>query len=185
MPRQPRNCWTSSRPILRVDSRSARRRAVLSGSAFTRHLNYTRCKMTSPSKTAKAPISMARALILIGFCLTAAGVWSSFELERHSFTMRTVDFEFQFLEFSFLPELMLGLLTTVIGSVRWAWHAQNRDVAAYGLAILFTAPVVLYAVPINIHGWTAVFMFVGLAAMLIGALFLLLAAVRATRQSIP
>jgi uncharacterized membrane protein len=80
---------------------------------------------------------------------------------------------------TFLPALMLGPLTTLIGSVLWAWRAAIRDVALYGLGIVILVPLALALIPINIHGCTAAFMFVGVAGTLIGGLFLVFAAVRA------
>ena len=92
--------------------------------------------------------------------------------------MSTSDFEFSFLEYAFLPALLLGLATTLIGSVLWARRAAIRDVALWGLAVLILAPLSLASIPINIHGWTATFIFVGFGAMLIGGLLLVFAAVR-------
>ena len=62
------------------------------------------------------PLS-ARWLILVGVCLTALGVLFSFQLERHSLHMTGVDQEFFFLEYTFLPTLLVGLLATFVGSV--------------------------------------------------------------------
>jgi hypothetical protein len=123
-------------------------------------------------------ISSARWVILIGLCVTAAGVLASFQLERHSF-VETQDFEFRFLSEIFLPVLALGLLTILTGSVLWAWRAVIRDLVLYGLGTLILAPLALALIPINIHDWTAAFMFVGAAGILIGSLFLVFAFVRA------
>jgi hypothetical protein len=126
-------------------------------------------------------ISSARWIILIGLCATAAGVLSYFQLERHSF-VSTSDFEFLVLEHMFLPALLLGLVTTLMGSALWARRAMIRDVAAYGIGIVILAPLALTLIPINIHGWTAAFMLVGADAILIGGLFLIFAAIRTVNQ---
>ena len=120
----------------------------------------------------------ARWVILIGVCLTAAGVLAYFQLERHSF-VSTEDFEFRFLSDMFLPILALGLLTTLTGSVLWAWRAKIRDLVLYGLGTIIFVPLAVTLIPINVHGWTAAFMFVGVAGILIGGLFLVSAIVRA------
>ena len=122
--------------------------------------------------------SSFRWLILIGLCLTVAGVLANFQLERHSF-VNTQDSEFRFLSDTFLPILMLGLLMTLIGSLLWAWRATIRDLVLYGLGIIILVPLALALIPINIHGWTAAFMFVGAVGILVGALFLVSAGVRA------
>ena len=110
--------------------------------------------------------------------MTVLGVLSTFQLERHSFES-TSDFEFSFLEFVFLPALFLGLAAALIGSVLWARRAAVRDVCLWGLGVLIVAPLSIRLFPINIHGWTAMFLLVGLGAMLIGGLLLVFAAVRA------
>lgn len=129
----------------------------------------------TPLTIAKFP---ARRLVLIGICLTVLGVLSTFQLERHSFES-TSDFEFSFLEFVFLPALFLGLAAALIGSVLWARRAAVRDVCLWGLGVLIVAPLSIRLLPINIHGWTAMFLLVGLGAMLIGGLLLVFAEVRA------
>jgi hypothetical protein len=127
--------------------------------------------------TDKLPVSAAQWVLLIGLCSTAAGVLSYFQLERHSF-VSTSDFEFLFLERTFLPALLLGLLTTILGAGFWAWRAPTRDVAFYGFGIMVLVPVILHFIPVNVHGWTESFGLVGAAGMLIGALFLVFATVR-------
>jgi hypothetical protein len=123
-------------------------------------------------------ISTVRWIILIGLSVTAAGILASFQLERHSF-VETRDFEFRFLSEMFLPVLALGLLTTLTGSVLWARRAAIRDLVVYGLGTIILIPLALALIPINVHDWTAVFMFVGLAGVLIGSLFLVFAFGRA------
>jgi hypothetical protein len=132
-----------------------------------------------PDNSPTISISSARWLILIGICLTAAGVLSYFQLERHSLFVSTSDFEFSFLEHAWLPALLLGLATTLIGSILWAWRAAVREVALYGLGTVILALLSLALIPINVHGWTAACLFVGFGAMLIGVLLLILAAVHA------
>jgi hypothetical protein len=102
----------------------------------------------------------------------------NFQRERHSFAS-TTDFEFSFLSGASFPALLLGLITTSIGSILWAWYAAIRHVALYGLGIVILLPLGLAFIPVNIHGWTAVFLFVGWVGILIGGLFLLFAGVRA------
>jgi len=131
-----------------------------------------------PDNSPTSSISSARWLILIGICLTAVGVLSYFQLERHSLFVSTSDFEFSFLEHAWLPALLLGMATTLIGSVVWAWRAAVREVALYGLGTVILASLSLALIPINVHGWTAAFLFVGFGAMLIGGLLLIFAAAR-------
>jgi hypothetical protein len=119
-------------------------------------------------------ITWTRWLILIGICSTAVGILSDFRLERH-----ISDSEFNFLYRSYLPAFLLGLAATLIGSVLWARRAAINNVALWGLGILICGPLALSRLPINIHGWTANFLFVGFDAILIGGLFLIVAAVRA------
>ena len=131
-----------------------------------------------PDNSPTISISSNRWLIVFGICLTAAGVLSYFQLEQHSLFVSTSDFEFYFLEHAFLPALLLGMATTLIGSILWAWRAPVREVALYGLGIVVLAPLSLALIPINVHGWTAAFLSVSFGAMLIGGLLLILAAVR-------
>jgi hypothetical protein len=123
-------------------------------------------------------ISVPRSLVLAGLSLTPAGILSYFQLERHGF-VTTTDFLFSFLDHVFLPILVIGLGMTFAGSVMWALRAAAGNVALIGLGILILSPSILEVIPINIHGWTAAFLFVGADAMLIGVLFLVLAAIRA------
>jgi len=48
----------------------------------------------------------------------------------------------------------------------------------YGLGTVILGSLSLDLIPINVHGWTATFLFVGFGAMLIGGLLLIIAAVR-------
>jgi hypothetical protein len=143
---------------------------------------FLRRKAQVPDNSPTSSLSSTRWLIELGICLTAAGVLSYFQLERHSLLVSTSDFEFYFLEYAFLPTLLLGMATTLIGSVLWACRAPVREVALYGFGIVVLAPLSLAPIPINVHGWTAAFLFVGFGAMLIGGLLLIFAAVRTVNK---
>ena len=122
----------------------------------------------------------ARWLILVGVYLTALGMVFSFQLERHSLHA-SIDREFFFLEYAFLPVLLLGLLATLVGSVMWAWRrASVSSLAASGRFITVLTLLASKAIPINVHGWTGSFIFVFLVSLLIGVLFVVFAAVRFT-----
>ena len=66
-------------------------------------LPFLRSKAQVPDNSRPSSISSARWLILIGICLTAVGVLSYFQLERHSLYASTRDFEFSFLNRAFYP----------------------------------------------------------------------------------
>ena len=125
--------------------------------------------------------SLGRWLIVFGVCVTAAGVLASFQLERRSF-VSTTDFQFRFLTDAFLPLLVLGLLTTLIGSLLWAWRAAIRDLALFGLGIIILMFMLLSQALISVHGWTGALLPVSAAGMLIGGLFLAFAVVRTIVQ---
>ena len=118
---------------------------------------------------------------MIGISLTALGIIFNFRLERHSLNGAGIDREFLFLEYTSLPMVLLGLLTTVVGSMVWAWRqASVSQLAVSGAGIAILASLVAKLIPINIHGWTGSLMFVYVAFILIGMLFLVFAAVRFT-----
>lgn len=122
----------------------------------------------------------ARWLILVGVCLTTLGVLFSFQLERHSLRAG-IDREFFFLEYTFLPVFLLGLLATLVGSVIWAWRQTSvSSLASSGVIIATLTLLAAKLIPINIHGWTGSFMFVFLVSLLIGVLFFVFAAIRFT-----
>ena len=131
-----------------------------------------------PDNTSRVSTSSARWVILIGICSTMVGVLSDLQLERHSFAMTTIDFEFFFLERVFLPALILGLIVTLVGSILWGLHAPIRNVALWGLGIVVLVPLSLALIPINIHGWTMSLMLAGVGMTSIGGLLLIFAAVR-------
>jgi hypothetical protein len=130
----------------------------------------------------KISISAARWLVLIGILLTSTGMLFNFQLQRHSMGASRVDFEWDFLEYTFLPVLLLGLLTTLIGSVTWARHAAIRRVTCFGFGIVILASLAFAIIPVNIHDWIAAFMIVFPITILLGVLLLLVAAVRAFIQ---
>ena len=130
-----------------------------------------------PSAPSVTSTSSARWMVLIGLCSTAVGVLCYFQFHRHKL-VSTSDFEFVFLEYASASALLLGLLSTIIGSCLWAWRAAIRDVALYGLGIFLIVPTVTQLIPINVDGWTGSFVLVEAAGMLIGILFLVFAAVR-------
>jgi hypothetical protein len=120
-------------------------------------------------------------LILVGVCLTALGILFNFQLEQHSFEGSGVDKEFFFLEDVSLPMVLLGSLTTVVGSTVWALRqASVSRLAVSGTVIVILTLLTAKLIPINIHSWTGSFMFVCVASLLIGVLFLVFAAVRFT-----
>jgi ABC-type glycerol-3-phosphate transport system permease component len=120
-------------------------------------------------------------LIVIGVCLVALGISFNFQLERHSLNEDGVDKEFVFLEYTSLPMVLLGLLTTVVGSTIWAWRrASVSSLVLSGAALAILTSLAAKLIPINIHGWTGSFMFVFVASLLIGVLFFVFAAVRFT-----
>jgi hypothetical protein len=122
-----------------------------------------------------------RWLILIGVCLTALGILFNFQLEEHSFSGAGIDKEFVFLEYTSLPMVLLGLVTTVVGSLIWArQQASVSRLAESGAAIAVLTFLAAKLIPIDIHGWTGSFMFVWVVSLLIGVLFFVFAAVRFT-----
>ena len=110
-------------------------------------------------------------LIMAGGTFTVIGVLSSFELERHSFHS-TNDVLFQILSIVFLPALFLGLLLLLIGALAWTWRVAPERSFGAGGAILFCLIFGAF-VPINIHDWTAVLMFVFVTGVLIVAILLI------------
>ena len=126
--------------------------------------------------------SSARRLIKTGLCLTAVGLLAGFQLERHG-SVNTQDFEFHFLSDSLVPVFMLGLLTMLIGSILWAWRATIRDLSFYGVGIVILVLALAFIpVHVNPHGWAMGFIPVGAEGILVGGLFLILAAIRAVIQ---
>jgi hypothetical protein len=124
----------------------------------------------------------ARWVIITGLCLTAVGLLAGFQVERHG-SVSTQDFEFRFLSDLLVPVFMLGLLTMLIGSVLWAWCATIRDLSFYGFGIVILVLALAFIpVHVNPHGWAMGFIPVGADGILVGGLFLILAAIRAVIQ---
>jgi hypothetical protein len=73
---------------------------------------------------------------------------------------------------------LVGLLATLIGGVIWACRAPIVWSLLSGLSIWVVALLLLELVNINVHGTTAMFLPVIFAAVISGALLLLIAAVR-------
>jgi hypothetical protein len=117
-------------------------------------------------------------LIPTGVSLVGVAIFCNFELARRSSVATLTDSEFYFLEFVYIPMLMLGLLASVIGSVNWAKRARLRNLVVTGLLIGTAALIAMKVSPINIHGWTGGLMFVFPTALLVGILFLIFAVVR-------
>ena len=115
-------------------------------------------------------------LILVGVCLAAVGILFNFELE-HSFRALTIS-QFFFLEYTYFPMLIFGLLTTLVASVMWSRRVRSLILALTGAVVIGLTLLVSVLVPFNIHGWSGSFMSVYVVALLIGLLFLVLAAVR-------
>jgi len=77
-----------------------------------------------------------------------------------------------------LSMTLLGLLAALIGGLIWAWRASV--VWLFVFAMVFGGPGLLLAEfgQFNVHGPDAVLIFVVLAALAIGGLFLLMAGLR-------
>jgi uncharacterized membrane protein (UPF0136 family) len=75
---------------------------------------------------------------------------------------------------------LLGLLTALIGGVTWAWRAPLAHLLLSGVSVGVVAFLLAELVDINIHGPTALLLFVVVAGLLGCALILLLAAIRFT-----
>jgi hypothetical protein len=120
-----------------------------------------------------------RRVILIGICMAALGVLFDLQLERNSFHTTGSTKEFFFLEYTFFPLLLLGLLVTIAGSMIWAWRTTSiLSLASIGVVLILSSLLAANLVPINIHGWTASLVFVFVGSSLIGVLFVVLAFVR-------
>ena len=136
-------------------------------------------KCVPPGESESMARSSAHSLIGVGVCLTALGVVSYFQLERHSF-YSTRDLQFQFLSIAFLPVLSIGSLVTLLGSAMWAWRAPILRVAVCGTALSALALLTGHLTPINIHDWTGSLMFPYATSLFVGALLLVFASVRFT-----
>jgi len=135
----------------------------------------------SPAETEKESDIVRRRrpvwLMLMGMCVSALGVLSNFELERSSYAGNASPL-YHLLQYTYIPMLMLGLLATLIGSAIWARHAPLVTLLWSGLLLGALALAGPKVTPINLHDWTGSIMFVYVAALLIGILFLIFAAVR-------
>ena len=74
--------------------------------------------------------------------------------------------------------MLLGLLTTVVGGVIWAYRAPIESAAVSGISVGFAAVLLDRLVNINVHGPSAVFLFVVIAGALGSVLILAVVAIR-------
>jgi hypothetical protein len=121
----------------------------------------------------------ARWLILVGLSASVLGIMLYFQLGR------IVDLRVGFDVLSTAAILSLcrtplGLLAAVIGGLTWACRAQLVYLLLAAASVGIVAFLLAELVNINIHGPTAIFIFVIFAGALFCVLILLIAAVRFT-----
>jgi peptidoglycan/LPS O-acetylase OafA/YrhL len=107
----------------------------------------------------------------------AAGVLCVFQTEQHSF-VATNDSQFSFPYDTSFPFMFFGLVAALFGAVIWWFRAKTSEILLDGLGVLMVTPLCLALIPMNIHGWTATFLFVGADATLIGVPLAVVAGVR-------
>jgi len=73
---------------------------------------------------------------------------------------------------------LLGLLTAVVGGLIWAYRARIESAAVSGILVGIAALLLGRLVNINVHGPSAVFLFVILAGALGSVLILAIVAIR-------
>ena len=73
---------------------------------------------------------------------------------------------------------LLGLLTAVVGGLIWAYRARIESAAVSGILVGIAALLLDRLVNINVHGPSAVFLFVILAGALGSVLILAIVAIR-------
>ena len=117
-------------------------------------------------------------LIPSGVSLVGLAIFCNFELEHRSSVGTLSDSEFYFLEFTYIPMLVLGLLASVVGSVNWAKRSPLPNLVVAGFLTSAAALVASKVSPFNIHSWSGVLMFVFPTALLVGIVFLIFAVVR-------
>ena len=99
------------------------------------------------------------------------------QLERHSF-QRTDDLEFLFLQYAFIPALMLGALGALVGGVIWALRASPPALGAWGISIAIISAIIPKVVSPNVHGWTETIVPVWFVLVVLSFTFILLGLAR-------
>ena len=120
---------------------------------------------------------LARRSILIGISVSVLGIILNFQLDR----IANLRMNFMVLNAAAILSIfmtVIGLLSVLIGVVAWAWRAPLFYLMFAGLSVGVLAFFVAELVNINVHGPTALFMFIYLAGMLGCALILSVAAIR-------
>jgi hypothetical protein len=119
----------------------------------------------------------ARWSILIGISATALGIILYSQLDR----IVKLRVGFTIINGAAVLSIsmtLLGLLAALIGGVTWAWRAPLVRLLLSGVSMGVVAFLLDELVDINIHGPTALFMFVVVAGVFGCALILLIAATR-------
>ncbi len=119
----------------------------------------------------------AKVLTISGLCLVVLGTLMSYLLEivSHNSTDTPV---FGFIEATFLPTLLIGLLILFVGCIRLVRQISSQSSFAVGI-LCFMAWVLgillewLGIVRINAHDWTAIILFLTLCLIPFGFVFVI------------
>jgi hypothetical protein len=115
------------------------------------------------------------ALIAIGSVLALSGVVMNASLESLTRAQFVPLDELNLRAMLSLVLLLLGLLAAFVGSIVWAATKVPKTLKSLGGFILACSLLGLFTTPLNVHNWTFTLALVYITALLVGAVFLLLA----------
>jgi ABC-type Mn2+/Zn2+ transport system permease subunit len=117
--------------------------------------------------------------LLLGLGLIGLSVLFYRQLEIHSFNS-TTDFEFRFLERTWFPVLVVGLVLSAIGCFLFGRKASPITLAIWGI-VGIAVPLMtdlFYPNAINVHTWTAISLGPLLFSFVFGSIFIIAGLVR-------
>jgi hypothetical protein len=103
-------------------------------------------------------------------------------LERHSYYANHVDAETSILDVTFLPALLIGVVSTLVGGVMWARRASVTMLFVLAIAIAVVIMAAVKFVPGNVHGWTAILGPVAGEFLLVALIFIVFGCIHLLRQ---
>lgn len=117
--------------------------------------------------------------LLIGLCLISLSVLFYRQLEIHSFNS-TTDFEFRFLEHTWFPVHIAGLVLSAIGFFLFGREASPKTLAAWGIVGIAVPVMTDLFRPnaINVHTWTAIFLGPLVFSFVFGSIYVITGLVR-------
>jgi Flp pilus assembly pilin Flp len=128
------------------------------------------------------PSKWGRWLLLARVCLSFLAVVLYFLLERHSYYTDRGDAETSILESTFIPALLIGMVSTLVGGVMWARRASVTMLFVLAIAIAVVIMAAVKFVPGNVHGWTAIRGPVAGEFLLVALIFIVFGCIHLLRQ---